>query len=111
MRVVEDVNANGRWDSGNLVERFQPERAEMYTDMRGETKIPTKENWEVEVTLDMEKIFAPITMENVVNQLAKSEALRLERLRRARAEAAAREAANNADNRRRRNSYNGPANQ
>ncbi|MDE5637392.1 MAG: Ig-like domain-containing protein, partial [Alistipes sp.] len=30
IRIVEDVNGNGEWDTGNVVERRQPERSEVY---------------------------------------------------------------------------------
>ena len=44
-RIIEDMNDNGRWDTGNLVERRQPERAEYYMDdkkhryLRGEGEL------------------------------------------------------------------------
>lgn len=60
LRVIEDVNGNGRWDSGNLVERRQPERAELYVDAEGESTFATKVNWEVELDIDMNRLFAPL---------------------------------------------------
>ena len=35
-RVIEDLNGNGRWDTGNVVERRQPERAELYANADGQ---------------------------------------------------------------------------
>ena len=75
--VIEDLNGNGRWDSGNLVERRQPERAEMYVNADGESTFATKENWEVELDIDMNELFAPITMESLIEQLEQQEMQRL----------------------------------
>ena len=77
LRVIEDLNGNGRWDSGNLVERRQPERAEMYVNADGESTFATKENWEVELDIDMNELFAPITMESLIEQLEQQEMQRL----------------------------------
>ncbi|MFR8224385.1 MAG: hypothetical protein ACLU9X_07335 [Alistipes shahii] len=61
-RVIEDRNGNGKWDSGNVVERLQPERAEIYANDQGEDTFATKTNWEIEFSMDMNRIFAPVTM-------------------------------------------------
>lgn len=76
LRVVEDMNGNGKWDGGNLVERRQPERVEMFSQ-DGEDTFATKINWEVELDMDMSKIFAPITMESLIRMLDDREAQRL----------------------------------
>ncbi len=34
-RIIEDRNGNGKWDTGNLVERRQPERAGDLRQRRG----------------------------------------------------------------------------
>ena len=47
-RIIEDRNGNGKWDTGNVVERRQPERAEMYANEQGEDTFATKANWEIE---------------------------------------------------------------
>ena len=57
-RVIEDKNGNGKWDTGNVVERRQPERAEIYANDEGEDTFATKANWEVEFSIDMNTLFA-----------------------------------------------------
>ena len=39
-----------------------------------------KENWEVELTIDMNKVFAPVTMQSLAELLEKREALRLQKV-------------------------------
>lgn len=78
--VLEDKNNNGIWDTGNLIERRQPERTEPYVDDKGEEIMSVKANWEVEVSADMNKIFAPITFESVNEQLRKTEVARLKKI-------------------------------
>lgn len=77
IRVIEDMNGNGRWDSGNLVERRQPERTEMYVNAEGESTFATKKNWEVELDIDMNRLFAPITMQTLIEQLEQQEMQRM----------------------------------
>ncbi|MBR0332139.1 MAG: hypothetical protein IIX20_01365, partial [Alistipes sp.] len=79
MRIVEDLNANGKWDSGNLVERRQSERAEFYKNESEEETFTTKTGWEFEFTLDMARLFAPVTMEQLIERLDKREAARLQK--------------------------------
>ena len=78
-RVIEDRNGNGKWDTGNLVERRQPERAEIYANDEGEDTFATKTNWEIEFTMDMNRIFAPVTMQSLSRLLDEREAQRLRR--------------------------------
>ena len=80
LRVIEDTNGNGEWDAGNVVERLQPERAEMYINDRGEDLFVTKMNWEIEIAMDMSKIFVPMTMENLIKILDDKENSRLKKL-------------------------------
>ncbi len=80
LRVIEDTNGNGEWDSGNVIERLQPERAEMYINDRGEDLFATKMNWEIEIAMDMSKIFVPMTMENLIKILDDKENSRLKKL-------------------------------
>ncbi|MDR9824970.1 hypothetical protein RCJ22_05025, partial [Vibrio sp. FNV 38] len=61
LRVVEDINANGKWDTGDMVLMRQPERTEIYKNENDEELFTTKENWEFELDVDMNKLFAPIT--------------------------------------------------
>ena len=76
-RVIEDRNGNGKWDSGNVVERLQPERAEIYANDQGEDTFATKTNWEIEFSMDMNRIFAPVTMQSLSRLLDERESQRL----------------------------------
>lgn len=78
-RIIEDRNGNGKWDTGNVVERLQPERAEIYANEEGEDTFATKTNWEVEFSMDMNRIFAPVTMESLTRLLDEREMQRLRR--------------------------------
>lgn len=42
-----------------------------------ESTFATKENWEVELDIDMNELFAPITMESLIEQLEQQEMQRL----------------------------------
>lgn len=77
MRIVEDLNDNGEWDGGNLVERRQSERAEFYKNERDEELFTTKTGWEFDITLDMNRIFAPVTMQQLIEILDRREAIRI----------------------------------
>lgn len=85
IRIVDDVNDNGKWDTGDLVRRIQPERIEIFSK-DGVEEIATKAGWEIEFEVDMAELFAPMTMERLMDKLAKAEA---ERLRKAAQDAAA----------------------
>ena len=80
VRVVEDLNGNGKWDSGDMVARRQPERSEIYKNEEGVELITTKENWEFDVDVDLGKLFAPITMESVIKMLDDREDERLKKV-------------------------------
>lgn len=77
LRVVEDANGNGHWDSGNLIEARQPERVEIYHNEHDEEVISTKMNWDVEIVADMNRMFAPVTMQSLIRQLDARESVRL----------------------------------
>lgn len=78
-RIIEDANGNGQWDTGNVVERLQPERAEFYLNDRGEDTFATKVNWEIEFAMDMDALFAPMNMETLQRRLDEQELQRLRR--------------------------------
>jgi hypothetical protein len=78
VRIIEDANRNGRWDSGNLVERRQSERAELYKNEQDEELFTMKSGWEFEFTLDMNTLFAPVTMEQLIERLNHREQVRLQ---------------------------------
>ena len=80
LRVVEDLNGNGKWDTGDMVLRRQPERSEIYKNEEGVELITTKANWEFDIDVDMDKLFAPVTMESVVKMLDDREDERLKKL-------------------------------
>ena len=54
--------------------------AEMYISDKGEDLFVTKVNWEIEIQMNMSKIFVPMTMENLVRMLDDKEASRLKKL-------------------------------
>lgn len=80
LRVVEDMNGNGKWDTGDMVLMRQPERTEIYKNEDGLETLTTKENWEFDLDVDMDVLFAPITMESVVKMLDDREDERLKKL-------------------------------
>lgn len=77
LRIVEDRNGNGKWDTGNLTEHLQPERVEFYRSDKNEEAIATKMNWDVEIEADMNRLFAPITMRSLIELLDSREEARL----------------------------------
>lgn len=80
VRVVEDANANGKWDTGDMVLMRQPERTEIYKNSNGEELFTTKANWEFELDIDMDEVFRPITMQSVMKMLEDREQARLKKL-------------------------------
>ena len=85
IRIVEDTNGNGKWDSGNVVERRQPERSELYANENGEDTFVTKANWEMELAIDMNTLFAPVTMQSLIKTLDDREEQRVRKLEEERA--------------------------
>ncbi|CDN31149.1 hypothetical protein BN938_1052 [Mucinivorans hirudinis] len=57
LRIVEDSNHNGKWDTGSLVDRRQPERVRIVRDGGGDKKFIAKERWEVEEIVNLKNIF------------------------------------------------------
>ena len=80
LRVVEDMNGNGKWDTGDMVLMRQPERTEIFKNEDGQEVITTKENWEFDLEVDMDVLFAPITMESLVKMLDDREDERIKKL-------------------------------
>lgn len=80
LRVIEDINRNGKWDSGDMVLMRQPERTEIYKNENDEELITTKANWEFELAVDMDKLFAPVTMQSVIDMLNDREDARLKKV-------------------------------
>ncbi len=77
VRVVEDLNGNGEWDPGDLVNRRQPERVQIYADDQGGLDRVTRANWEEELEMDMSEMFAPISMESVNRDIEQREMARM----------------------------------
>ncbi|MBR6830710.1 MAG: Ig-like domain-containing protein [Tidjanibacter sp.] len=84
IKVLEDLNGNGVWDTGNMVQRRQPERNEIYYSPDGEEYIAMKANWEVELDIDMNRLFAPVTTESMRERMSMFERKRQQRLAEAR---------------------------
>ena len=80
LRVIEDVNGNGVWDTGDLILRRQPERVELYIPDNGNELITMKVNWDIEITVDMETLFRPIDIADIRNSLRQQEILRAQRI-------------------------------
>ena len=80
IRIIEDTNGNGRWDAGDVVNRLQPERSEMFINDKGEDLFATKANWDIEIDIDMSNVFKPLTMENLIKILDEKEAARINKL-------------------------------
>lgn len=57
VRLTEDINANGRVDTGNLMEHRQPEKVKFYTLRDGSYVINLREGMEIEQSLDVAKLF------------------------------------------------------
>ncbi len=77
MRVIQDFNNNGEWDSGDLVKRRQPELAKMIESDDGERLIATKVNWEIEITIEPETLFAPESQAELAARLEKQDLQRI----------------------------------
>jgi hypothetical protein len=77
IRITEDGNGNGKWDSGSLVERRQPERTEFWVNPTGDKVIAAKANLQMDITLDMSQIFAPVSIERIRENLRRAEDARV----------------------------------
>ena len=80
LRIIEDKNGNGKWDAGDVIAGLQPERAEGYFNEKREETFTTKMNWDFEINIDMNQVFIPMTMENLVKMLDNKEEARLQKL-------------------------------
>jgi uncharacterized protein (DUF2141 family) len=57
IRLIEDSNANKKWDAGIYLSRKQPERVTFVEFTNNEFVIEIKSNWEHEQTIDATKLF------------------------------------------------------
>lgn len=80
LRVVEDINGNGEWDSGDMIIHDQPERVEIYIPENGNELMAMKMKWDIEITVDMKKLFKPTDIMEIREQLRMQELKREERL-------------------------------
>ena len=80
LRIIEDKNGNGKWDAGDVIAGLQPERAEGYFNDKREETFTTKMNWDFEINIDMNQVFIPMTMKNLVKMLDDKEEARLQKL-------------------------------
>jgi hypothetical protein len=58
IRITEDRNGNGAWDTGNLKDRLQPERVRFFSFDDGKDLIEIKDARELEQMIDLDKIFS-----------------------------------------------------
>jgi hypothetical protein len=56
IRFVTDKNNNNKWDPGNPLKNIPPEEITFYLNDKGQTQIPLRPNWEVELTWDPKRI-------------------------------------------------------
>lgn len=52
LRIVDDRNANGIWDTGNYLLHQQPEPVRYYRNEKGQSTLSLRVNWEYDVTVD-----------------------------------------------------------
>jgi hypothetical protein len=57
LKIIEDKNNNGRWDTGSLKTRLQPERVKLYKLDDGKTDIKLRQGWDTGLLVDMENFF------------------------------------------------------
>ncbi|MDR0384861.1 MAG: Ig-like domain-containing protein [Prevotellaceae bacterium] len=57
IRLIEDLNRNGKWDTGNYMDRKQPERVLFIVFSTEETSLEIKTNREDEQTIDASILF------------------------------------------------------
>lgn len=81
LHVLEDINGNGIWDTGSVIERRQPERIEVYGAGGGSDLLAVKVNWEIDIDVDMSELFRPFDIMDVRRDVLRRENLRQEKLR------------------------------
>lgn len=58
LRVTEDRNKNGIWDTGSLTQRRQPERVRIWKHPTLGPEIEAKQNWDVPIPIDLNDLFS-----------------------------------------------------
>lgn len=80
LKVTEDKNSNGKWDTGNIINRIGPERIEIYKDDKGSSNFEAKEKWDIVMNIDMNNLFDKIpTKVKSSTKVIDNEQLRLEK--------------------------------
>jgi uncharacterized protein (DUF2141 family) len=57
IRLIEDANRNGKWDTGSYLGKKQAERVAFLIFSTGETVLEIKSSWEHEQTIDANSLF------------------------------------------------------
>lgn len=57
IKLIQDVNNNGKWDSGELLIKKAPEKVDIFSDENGMSIFETKANWEQNIKIDIDKLF------------------------------------------------------
>jgi uncharacterized protein (DUF2141 family) len=57
IRVIEDLNKNGKWDAGSYLNKRQAERVLFLTFTNDDNVLEIKSNWEHEQTIDANMLF------------------------------------------------------
>lgn len=52
LRIVHDVNGDGKWTTGDFEKRRQPEPVRYFVSDKGEKVITTRANWEYDINVD-----------------------------------------------------------
>ena len=58
LRITEDKNGNGVWDTGSLDQQIQPERVRFYQFANGSDLIEIIDKLELEQTIDIDELFS-----------------------------------------------------
>jgi uncharacterized protein (DUF2141 family) len=53
IRIIDDENGNGKWDTGNYMKHIQPERVFYYTDEKTKGIISIRANWDSELQYEL----------------------------------------------------------
>ncbi len=77
VRITQDLNNNGIWDSGNIIEQRQPERSQFIVSSSGERVISTRKNWEVALNVDPASLFKIESAKELAERLAEDERRRI----------------------------------
>lgn len=53
IRLIEDINGNGEWDTGSYLDNRQPEPVHIYKDPNGERSIQVRANWDYDLSFSI----------------------------------------------------------